>query len=62
MIERVVRKGTLREMSAPAADREYWMQRSAEERLSAVEILRRQMYGDPPRLQRSARVLGRREG
>jgi len=59
VIERVVRKGSLQERSDPAADRAYWMQRSPEERLSAVEILRRQMYGDPPRLQRSARVLDR---
>jgi hypothetical protein len=62
MIERAVKKGTLREMSEPSRDRAYWMQRSPEERISAVEILRRQMYGDPPRLQRVVRVLDRREG
>jgi hypothetical protein len=37
---------------------EYWLSRPPEERIEAVEILRRQVYGeDTPRLQRVVRII-----
>ena len=38
-------------------DLSYWMNRPAEERLDAVEALRREFYGIPARLQGNARVV-----
>ena len=37
----------------------YWMNRTPEERISAVEILRRQYYGSSGRLQRVSRIVER---
>jgi hypothetical protein len=37
----------------------YWLARPCEERLAAVDLLRRQIYGDTERLQRTARVVQR---
>ena len=37
----------------------YWLSRMPEERLAAVDFLRRQIYGDTERLQRIARVIQR---
>jgi hypothetical protein len=39
---------------------EYWLSRSPEERLAAVEELSRQYYGDSHRLQTVARVVRRK--
>jgi hypothetical protein len=36
---------------------EYWLSRSPEERLAAVDELRREVYGDSHRLQRCVRVV-----
>jgi hypothetical protein len=36
---------------------QYWLSRTPEERLSAVEILRRQAYGNTQGLQRVVRVV-----
>jgi len=38
---------------------EYWLSRPSDERIEAVEILRRQVYGNTERLQRVARVIQR---
>lgn len=38
---------------------EYWLSRGPEERLAAVDLLRRQICGDTERLQRTARVIQR---
>jgi len=35
----------------------YWLSRSTEERIAAVEILRREYYGSSARLQRIAHVI-----
>jgi hypothetical protein len=35
----------------------YWLSRSTEERIEAVEILRREYYGSSTRLQRIAHVI-----
>jgi hypothetical protein len=38
---------------------EYWLSKTPEERIEAVELLRRQMYGNSERLQRVARIIQR---
>ncbi len=40
-------------------DLAYWLSRSPDERISAVETLRRQNYGDSGRFQRILRVVER---
>jgi hypothetical protein len=57
MIEKVVTKRQLDDFSSIKADYSYWMTKTAEERVEAVELLRRQYHGDSVRLQRSARVV-----
>lgn len=37
----------------------YWLSRSPDERIGAVEILRRQQYAGTPRLQRTVRIIKR---
>jgi hypothetical protein len=61
-MEKTVAKFWLNDPEAIARDLEYWRGRTAEERLSAVEILRRQMYGDTQSLQRVARVAQQSPG
>ena len=43
-------------------DLRYWLIRPPEERLDAVDELRRQVYGDSQRLQRVARVIQQAQG
>lgn len=62
MIERKVVKSDFDSHCEIKQNLEYWMSRSAEERVEAVEILRRQFYGDTGRLQRVARVVQQAEG
>lgn len=61
MIEKVVRKYNLRDPAATRADLEYWLSRSPEERIAAVEFLRRQTYGELPPLPRVARIIKRQK-
>ncbi len=56
MIKKVVKKVSLNDNSVKA-DLEYWLSKSPEERIEAVEILRRQFYGDTARLQRVVKVI-----
>jgi len=56
-MEKVVERGQLGEDDDILMDLEYWLSRPAEERVSCVEILRRQSYGNPPRLQRVAQLV-----
>ena len=58
MIKKVVKKCKLQKASAKD-DLKYWLGKTAEERISAVEILRRQHNGSSKRLQRVARVIKR---
>ncbi|MCP4642415.1 MAG: hypothetical protein GY851_18365 [bacterium] len=51
-----MKKRSLTESSA-ADDLAYWLSRPPEERVAAVEFLRRQHYGTLPRLQRTVRVI-----
>ena len=58
MIQKVLKKRKMDEDSF-LDDLAYWMNRSPEERISAVEILRRQYYGSSERLQRVCRIIER---
>jgi hypothetical protein len=57
-MRKVVSKRKLKDNSQ-LEDLEYWLNRPHEERISAVEILRRQFYGSSERLQRVSRVVER---
>ena len=58
MIKKIVTKRMLQESSIKD-DLEYWLSRPSEERIAAVDFLRKQYHGNTARLQRSARVIQR---
>jgi len=57
MIQKVVHKCSLDDSNQIQKDLEYWLSKTPEERIEAVEILRRQYHGNSERLQRVARVI-----
>ena len=57
MIKKVVTRLNLKDSSVSRRDLDYWLKRSPEERISAVEILRRQQHGSTVRLHKCARVI-----
>ena len=57
MIRKTVQKHDLDNYSEIRQNLEYWLSRSPEERLAAVDTLRREYYGDSQRLQRVVRVV-----
>lgn len=59
VIEKVLKKGKLSEISEIRENLSYWLSRPPEERVSAVEKLRRIAHGDSAGLQRTARVIQR---
>ena len=59
MIEKVVVKGTLAEMTGTRKDFEFWRGRTPAERVAAVEFLRKQYCGSATRLQRIISVIQR---
>ncbi len=59
MIEKVVRKGSLQDLSEIKEDLTYWLSKTPDERIAEVERLRRQFHGSSARLQRSARIVQR---
>ena len=59
MIPKKVTQQDLSDSADPKQDLAYWLSKTPEERLSAVEILRRQYYGDSSRLQRIITVIER---
>jgi transcriptional regulator with XRE-family HTH domain len=61
-LEPVVRKVALGDRSATLDTLAWWLGRPGSERLAAVDELRREFYGSPARLQRSARVVERASG
>ena len=61
MINKVVNIKKLSESNSILEDLQYWLKKTYEERLSAVEFLRRQHDGSSERLQRVARVVERTE-
>jgi hypothetical protein len=61
MIKRVLAKRDLADGDAAKRDLAYWLSRPPEERIAAVEDLRRQHHGDSARLQRVVRVIDQSE-
>ena len=57
MIEKVVKKYDKKETSSVKEDLAYWLSKTPEERIEAIEILRRQLHGNTERLQRTARII-----
>lgn len=63
MIKKVVEIRDLHDPDATRADLRYWLSKSVEERLAAVEYYRRQVYGDYPEgLPRVVRIVKRSKG
>ena len=56
MVKKVVNKGTLDDPKMKNTDLIYWLRKTTNERIEAVEFLRRQYHGNTTRLQRIARV------
>jgi len=59
MIRKVVKVHHMDEYDEVRENLRYWLSRPPEERLAAVDELRRQAYGDSQRLQRVVRVIYR---
>jgi hypothetical protein len=59
MIEKVVRKAKLSQFDEIKENLAYWLSKSPEERVEAVEILRRMHYGELPRMQKVVKVFRR---
>jgi hypothetical protein len=57
MIRKVVNKRDLRNFSSIKEDLSYWLSKTPEERVEAVDYLRKQYHGSTERLQRSVRVI-----
>jgi len=60
-IKKVVRKGKLGDFSEVKENLAYWLSKTPEERVAAVEQLRIQRHGTLPRLKRVARVIDRKQ-
>jgi len=59
MIEKIVQKGNLKGFSEVKGNLAYWLSKTPEERVAAVEHLRREHNGSTARLQRVAKVFQR---
>lgn len=61
MIEKTVKIQNLKEhrLNSAQDDLLCWLKKTADERISAVEDLRKQYYGSTARLQRSVRIIQR---
>jgi len=57
MIEKTVKKFNLKRDSSIKEDLAYWLNKTPQDRIAAIEFLRRQYHGSSTRLQRSARVV-----
>lgn len=57
MIEKIVTRRPLHDASSVKEDLAYWLSKSPEERVAAVDYLRNQHHGNTARLQRTARVI-----
>ena len=62
MIQKIVKKGAVGALSSIKEDLAYWLSKPPEERVAAVDFLRRQHYGNTARLQRSARIIQHSQG
>ena len=59
MIKKVVKKMDLKKSNSINEDLKFWLEKEPEERVSAVEYLRKQYHGNTARLQRVTRVIQR---
>jgi hypothetical protein len=59
MIKKVMTKHAVKNFSSVKEDLAYWLNKTPEDRVDAVEYLRRQLHGSSKRLQRTARVIQR---
>jgi hypothetical protein len=57
MIQKIVKKRDLNDCSSIKDDLAFWLNKPPEERLSAVDYLRKQHHGNTARLQRTARII-----
>jgi hypothetical protein len=57
MIKKVLKITQLENNTGQKEDNAYWLNKTPEERIEAVELLRKQYHGTLPRLQRVARVI-----
>jgi len=57
MMDKVVRKRSLHDPNLRKYDLEYWLSQPPEKRLAAVDYLRRQFYGQIPRMEKVARIV-----
>jgi hypothetical protein len=56
-MEKRVTKQNLHDRSEIRENLAYWLSRPPEERIAAVEMLRKQYYGTIPRLQRTVEII-----
>jgi len=61
VIQKIVKKISLNDPDQIKSDLEYWLSRTPEERISAVEILRRQKYGDDLRVDKTICIIRRNQ-
>jgi len=57
VIKKVVRKYNLNDDQQRKDDLEYWLSKTPEERIEAVQILRRRYHGSRERLQRVVKIV-----
>lgn len=62
MIRKVVKKQALNAYQSIGEDIAYWLSKTIDERLAAVEYLRKQHHGSSARLQRTVRVIQQARG
>ncbi len=62
MIQKVVTKRNLNDSSSIKEDLAFWLKKTHEERVAAVDYLRRQYHGSTARLQRLAHVVKQTQG
>ncbi len=60
-MDKTIKKIPLSEHDQIKEDLAYWLSKTPAERLEAVEILRRQYYGNSDRLQRVVKVIDRKK-
>jgi hypothetical protein len=57
MIQKVVKKGRIHDLQSAKQDLDYWLSRPPQERIAAVEYLRKQYNGNTERLQRVVKII-----
>lgn len=62
MIKPIVTKHNMDPALEIRQNLEYWLSKTPQQRLEAVDLLRKQLYGDSVRLQRTVRVIQRKQG